>query len=68
LQEVNVNYNFATPFLNKRIGINSIDFSLVASNLFVWDQVDMWDPEQADRNGLVYPIPRRFSFQLYFNL
>ncbi|MNY15800.1 TonB dependent receptor [compost metagenome] len=68
LQEVNVNYNFATPFLNKRIGINSIDFSLVASNLFVWDKVDMWDPEQADRNGLVYPIPRRFSFQLYFNL
>ncbi|MCY4778081.1 TonB-dependent receptor [Sphingobacterium sp. UT-1RO-CII-1] len=68
LQEINVNYNLATPFLKSKVGINSVDLQFVGSNLFVWDKIDMWDPEQAERNGLVYPIPRRFAFQLYFNL
>ena len=48
--------------------ISSIDFQLVGSNLFVWDKVKLFDPEQAQYNGRVYPIPTTYAFQIYINL
>ncbi|MDR0574855.1 MAG: TonB-dependent receptor [Tannerella sp.] len=67
LQEVTINYNWKTEMLRK-IGVSSIDLQLVGNNLYVWDKVKLFDPEQAVRNGRVYPIPAVYTFQLYINL
>jgi TonB-linked SusC/RagA family outer membrane protein len=66
LQEITLNYHLKQNFLNK-VGIGSVDLQLVGSNLYVWDQVKLWDPEQANLNGRAYPIPARCTFQLYLN-
>ena len=67
LQEVSVNYNLKSKAFLKNLGISSLDFQLVGNNLALWDQVKTVDPEQADKNGNVYPIPARYAFQMYVN-
>jgi TonB-linked SusC/RagA family outer membrane protein len=67
LQEVTVNYNLRHSALRK-IGISSVDLQLVGNNLYVWDKVKVFDPEQANKNGQVYPIPSVYSLQIYINL
>lgn len=64
LQEVTLNYNLKKQFL-ANVGINSIDIQLVGSNLVLWDKVKLFDPEQAQSNGRVYPIPTTYTLQLY---
>lgn len=66
LQEVTVNYNLKADFL-RMFGLTSVDIQLVGNNLYVWDKVKKWDPEQAYRNGRAYPIPSRYTLQLYLN-
>lgn len=67
LQEITINYNIKGEFL-KYIGVSSVDLQLVGNNLYIWDKVKSFDPEQANRMGKVYPIPSTYSFQLYINL
>jgi TonB-linked SusC/RagA family outer membrane protein len=67
LQEITVNYNFKNAAL-KKIGVASIDLQLVGNNLYVWDKVKLFDPEQATMNGRVYPLPTTYSLQLYIHL
>ena len=67
LQELSLNYNLRTPGLRKALGLQSIDFQIMCENLAVWDSVDIFDPEQAMYSGHSYPIPRRWSFQIYLN-
>jgi len=67
LQEITVNYNLKNRFITK-MGLSSIDLQFVGSNLYVWDGVKLWDPEQANLNGRAYPIPVRYTFQIYINL
>lgn len=67
LQEVSLNYNLKTQKILKQIGLSSIDLQLVGNNLYVWDKVKTVDPEQAEKNGNVYPIPARYAFQVYLN-
>lgn len=67
LQEITLNYNLKHSFLNK-LNILSIDLQLVGNNLYVWDKVKIFDPEQAQFNGRVYPIPSTYSVQIYINL
>ena len=67
LQEITINYNLKHDIL-KKIGIVSIDLQLVGNNLYIWDKVKIFDPEQANKLGAVYPIPSTYSFQLYINL
>ncbi|KAA6301156.1 MAG: TonB-dependent receptor SusC [Candidatus Ordinivivax streblomastigis] len=66
LQEITLNYHLQHNFLHKA-GISSADIQFVGSNLYVWDQVKLWDPEQANLNGRAYPIPARYTLQLYLN-
>jgi TonB-linked SusC/RagA family outer membrane protein len=66
LQEVTLNYNLKKAVMQK-IGLSSIDFQLVGSNLYVWDKVHLFDPEQAQLNGRAYPIPARYTLQIYLN-
>jgi hypothetical protein len=67
LQEITVNYNLKNQAL-KKIGVASVDLQLVGSNLHVWDKVKIFDPEQAQYNGRVYPIPAVYSLQVYIHL
>lgn len=67
LQEVTINYNLKNSFLQK-IKVQSIDLQLVGNNLLLWDRVKLFDPEQAHRNGEVYPIPTTYTLQMYINL
>lgn len=66
LSEVNFNYKLTLPQL-KVIGVSSIDMSLVGTNLLVWDNVKIFDPEIARYVGQAYPIPARVTAQLYIN-
>jgi hypothetical protein len=45
-----------------------MDLQLVGTNLHVWDKVKTFDPEQAQFNGRVYPIPAVYTLQIYINL
>jgi TonB-linked SusC/RagA family outer membrane protein len=67
LQEITLNYNLKHASLQK-MGVTSIDFQLVGNNLYIWDKVKLFDPEQANRNGRVYPLPSVYSLQLYIHL
>jgi TonB-linked SusC/RagA family outer membrane protein len=67
LQEVAINYNIKNNFL-KKMGISSVDVQLIGNNLYVWDKVKIFDPEQANKKGEVYPIPSVYSLQLYIRL
>ncbi len=67
LQEISINYNLKLKELSK-IGVSSIDLQLVGQDLYVWDKIGgLWDPEQTTKNGRAYPIPARYSFQMYIN-
>jgi len=63
-QELMVSYNWKSDFL-QRMKLRSVDLQLVGNNLYVWDQVGLFDPEQAEFNGRAYPIPLRVTFQIY---
>jgi hypothetical protein len=67
LQEVTINYNLRNKAL-RNIGVTSVDLQLVGTNLYVWDKVKTFDPEQAQFNGRVYPIPAVFTLQIYIHL
>jgi TonB-linked SusC/RagA family outer membrane protein len=67
LQEITLSYSLKMASL-KKIGISSVMLQLIANNIYVWDKVKIFDPEQANRNGQVYPIPSMYSFQIYINL
>jgi TonB-linked SusC/RagA family outer membrane protein len=67
LQEVTLNYNLKNNWLRKT-GITSVDIQLVGNNLYIWDKVKTFDPEQAQFNGRAYPIPATYTLQLYINL
>lgn len=66
LQEVTLNYNLKEPFM-KKIGLSSVDIQFVGNNLILWDKVKIFDPEQAQFNGRVYPIPSTYTLQLYLH-
>jgi TonB-linked SusC/RagA family outer membrane protein len=67
LQEVTVNYNLKASYL-RRIGVQSLDLQMIGNNLYVWDKVKLFDPEQAAAGGRVYPLPMTFSLQIYINI
>ncbi|GAB1415749.1 TonB-dependent receptor [Paludibacter sp.] len=67
LQEVSLSYNLDSKAI-KNIGVNSIELQLVGTNLYTWDSVKIFHPEQADKNGVVYPLPLQVAFQVYVNL
>lgn len=67
LQEVSISYKLMNKYF-KKVGLSSVDIQLVGSDLYVWDKIGgLWDPEQARYNGTKYPIPSRYTLQLYLN-
>ena len=66
LQEITLNYRVIPSFM-KKIGVTSMDLQVVGTNLYTWDKVKIFDPEQAAWNGRKYPIPSTYSLQVYIN-
>lgn len=66
LQEITLSYRVNPAFL-KRVGVTSMDLQFVGNNLYIWDNVKIFDPEQAAWNGRKYPIPSTYSMQVYIN-
>lgn len=66
LEELTLSYNVSPNFV-KRMGVKSLDLQFVGSNLYIWDKVKIFDPEQAAWNGRKYPIPSTYSMQVYLN-
>jgi len=50
--------------LLQRINMKNLRISMIGDNLYVWDKVKLWDPEQASSNGAVYPLTRSVTFTL----
>jgi TonB-linked SusC/RagA family outer membrane protein len=48
----------------QRINMRNLRFSVLGDNLYVWDKIKLWDPEQASDNGAVYPLTRSVTFTL----
>lgn len=65
LQEISLNYRLKSKFILEYLALQSIDIQLMVENLAVWDTVKIFDPEQAIASGQAYPIPTRYSLQLY---
>ncbi|NLI36385.1 MAG: TonB-dependent receptor [Bacteroidales bacterium] len=66
LQELTFNYHWATKFI-KQLGLTAIDIEFIGNNLLCWDKVKIFDPEQANQNGCIYPIPTTYALQLYIH-
>lgn len=67
LQELSLSYALKVPALQRVLGIQSMNIQLMCENLAVWDSVKLFDPEQANFCGQAYPLPARYSLQLYLN-
>jgi TonB-linked outer membrane protein, SusC/RagA family len=67
LQELSINYNLKAGNFLKKMGVSSMNLQLIGYDLFVWDNIKIFHPEQAARNGSAYPIPARFAAQVYIN-
>ncbi len=66
LKNVEIAYRLKPEILRK-FSVESVDVSIIGDNLWVWDNVKLWDPEQAMYNGNVYPIQRKYTLNLIFN-
>jgi len=66
LQELTLNYHWANKFI-KSLGLTAVDIEFIGNNLLCWDKVKTFDPEQANQNGRVYPIPSSYALQLYIH-
>lgn len=64
LKNVELAYRYSSNWLKRNVGVSSTTFSLIGTNLAVWDKVKLWDPGQASGNGAVYPLQRTYSFQI----
>jgi hypothetical protein len=58
-----LSYRVDAPWV-KRLGIETSVISFTMNNIAVWDNVKMWDPEQASGNGAVYPLQRTYTLQV----
>lgn len=63
LKSIEVGYSLPQKFI-RRLSMNSCRLSLIADNLWVWDDVKLWDPEQASGNGSGYPLTRSLTFTM----
>lgn len=66
LKNIELGYNFSKNVLSK-LGIQDLRIYLQGNNLYVWDDIKMWDPEQGNANGgLTYPLSRSFTLGVDF--
>jgi TonB-linked SusC/RagA family outer membrane protein len=66
LKTVEIGYTLPSKWTEK-IYMTNLRVSVIGDNLYVWDKVKLWDPEQASSNGAVYPLTRSYSIVLQFS-
>ncbi|GAE21603.1 TonB-dependent receptor [Bacteroides pyogenes] len=66
LKNIEFGYSFEKRTL-KKLKLEALRFYIQGSNLYVWDSIKMWDPEQGNKNGgFAYPLNRTFTLGLDF--
>ena len=66
LKNIELGYSFDKRLLNK-LNLETFRIYLQGNNLYVWDRIKMWDPEQGNTNGgFAYPLNRTFTLGLDF--
>lgn len=61
LKNIELGYNFNKKIL-KGLHIQALRLYLQGNNLYVWDKIKMWDPEQGNAGGgFTYPLNRTFT-------
>ncbi|GCB33326.1 SusC/RagA family TonB-linked outer membrane protein [Bacteroides faecalis] len=63
LKTIEIGYTVPNKLLHN-IYMKGLRVSVIGDNLHVWDKVKIWDPEQADKNGAIYPLTRSFTLNL----
>jgi TonB-linked SusC/RagA family outer membrane protein len=63
LKEVQVGYTFPKQ-ISQKLKMNHFRIYATGFNLWVWDSIKLWDPEQASANGSAYPIQRTVNLGL----
>lgn len=63
LKEIQLGYTLPRE-LTKRMRMSHCRIYATGFNLWVWDAIKLWDPEQANSNGTAYPISRTFNLGL----
>lgn len=67
LKTAEIGYSFPFAVLQE-LHLTKLRISCMGDNLYVWDKVKLWDPEQASSNGAVYPLPRSFLLNIQLTL
>lgn len=67
LKTVELGYSFPAFWLHK-LNMTTLRVSVMGDNLYVWDKIKLWDPEQASSNGAVYPLTRSILFNVQITL
>lgn len=65
-KELGFKYKLKNMSWLRKAGMESLDLEFVMNNLFTIDGVKYFDPEQASKNGAVYPLPTTYTLQAYF--
>lgn len=66
-KNIEIGYRLPNALL-KKIRLNKCEIGFIGDNLAVFSKVKWWDPEQASPNGMVYPLPRSYTFFLTLEL
>lgn len=67
LKTLEIGYSLPNKMV-ERMALNNFRISVIGDNLYLWDKVKLWDPEQASSNGAVYPLTRSWSLVLQLSL
>lgn len=60
LKTLEIGYTFPQSLLKKSF-ISKARIFFLGSNLAVWDNLKLWDPELDTKNGQKYPLPKTFT-------
>jgi TonB-linked SusC/RagA family outer membrane protein len=64
----NIELGYTLPQrITRWVHINSARFYLMGTNLMVWDELKIWDPEVASGNGMNYPPSKTITGGLTIN-
>ena len=63
LKTLEIGYTLPKPW-SQKLAMNTLRLSLIGDNLYLWDKEKLYDPEQANSNGSVYPLTRSVTFVL----
>lgn len=68
LKNLEIGYSLPKRITDK-MGMDNFRVYMLGNNLYLWDHLKIWDPEQGQNNGgMKWPMSRTFTFGVDFNL